>query len=161
MNDPDPESRGYRRSVGMVVFNGRGEVVVGRRLDFRSDAWQMPQGGIDAGEEPREAALRELLEEIGTDKVEIVAETKDWLRYDIPEDLAARLWNGSYRGQEQKWFAMRFLGTDADIDIDTEHPEFNAWKWLPFGQTPAAIVPFKRQLYARLVEEFGSIIVAA
>ncbi len=160
MNDPDREGRGYRRGVGMVVFNDRGQVVVGRRLDFRSDAWQMPQGGIDDGEEPREAAVRELLEEIGTDKVEIVAETEGWLRYDIPEDLAAKLWQGSYRGQEQKWFAMRFLGTDADIDIDTELPEFNAWKWLPFAQTPEAIVPFKRELYARLVEEFSGVVVA-
>ena len=160
MNDPGRETRGYRRSVGMVVFNDRGEVVVGQRLDFRSDAWQMPQGGIDAGEEPREAAVRELIEEIGTDKIEIVAEMDGWLRYDLPEDLAAKLWNGSYRGQEQKWFAMRFLGTDADIDIHTEHPEFNAWKWLPFAQTPAAIVPFKREVYARLVEEFSGVVVA-
>jgi putative (di)nucleoside polyphosphate hydrolase len=115
----------------------------------------MPQGGIDAGEEPRTAALRELAEEIGTDKAEILSESRDWLTYDLPVELVPKLWRGRFRGQRQKWFAMRFLGRDCEIEILTEHPEFTAWKWAPMAALPDLIVPFKRALYRRLIDEFG------
>ena len=112
-----------------MLLNHRGEVLVGRRIDTPGQAWQMPQGGIDAGETPRRAVTRELVEEIGTDKAEIVAESAQWLRYDLPRDLAARMWKGRYRGQEQKWFALRFTGVDGDIDLKaSHHPEFSQWK---------------------------------
>ena len=114
----------------------------------------MPQGGIDTGESPREAALRELHEEVGTSLVEVVAESRSWIRYDLPAHLADRVWRGRYRGQEQKWFAMRFLGRDADIEIETDHPEFRAWRWVALEELPELIVPFKRQIYLELIEEF-------
>jgi len=144
----------YRPGVGLMLFNAAGRVFVAQRLDMRSAAWQMPQGGIDKGEAPRQAAFRELREEIGTDKAEIVAERPDWIRYDLPLDLVPKLWRGRFRGQAQKWFALRFLGTDGDIDIDTEEPEFSAWRWADFEELPELIVPFKRAIYRRLVEEF-------
>jgi len=145
----------YRPCVGLMLINDDGKVFVARRIDMQSDAWQMPQGGIDAGEDPRTAALRELKEETGTDKAEIVAEHPEWLTYDLPPALRGRLWGGRYRGQCQKWYALRFLGRDADIDIATEHPEFLDWKWAPMTTLPDLIVPFKRALYARLVADFG------
>ena len=116
-------------------------------------AWQMPQGGIDPGETPRQAALRELKEEIGTGKAEILGESRMWLKYDLPVELAAGMWGGRYRGQRQKWFAMSFLGSDTDIDLATEHPEFDAWKWIQPEQLPEMIVPFKRQLYLDILTE--------
>jgi putative (di)nucleoside polyphosphate hydrolase len=115
----------------------------------------MPQGGIDEGEEPHRAALRELKEEIGTDRAEILAETRGWMRYDLPAEIAGRIWGGRYRGQRQKWFAMRFLGRDEEIDLATEHPEFSDWKWVAPGELPDLIVPFKRPLYVALLEEFA------
>lgn len=145
----------YRRGVGMMLLNRAGAVFVAQRLDMPGPAWQMPQGGIETGESPRAAALRELREEVGTDRAEIVAESAEWMRYDLPPDLAARLWGGRYRGQEQKWFLLRFLGTDADIDIETADPEFRAWRWAPARDLPDLIVPFKRELYLRLIAEFG------
>lgn len=154
---PEP-TRPYRRGVGIALLNARGMVFVGQRCDSTEPAWQMPQGGIDKGEEPRVAAMREMGEEIGTDKAKIIAETPDWLRYDLPPDLAATMWKGKYRGQQQKWFLMRFLATDADIDIATAHPEFSAWKWLPFRELPNVIVGFKRDIYVQVVEAFGSIV---
>lgn len=144
----------YRSGVGMMVFNQAGHVFIARRIDSTAEAWQMPQGGIDEGEEPRPAALRELKEEIGTDKAEIIAESRAWLTYDLPDELVPIIWKGKYRGQKQKWFALRFTGTDADIDIATEHPEFLDWKWAPIETLPEVIVPFKRDLYAALVAEF-------
>ncbi len=148
----------YRRGVGIMLLNARGEVFVAKRIDMTSEAWQMPQGGIDAGEEPRVAAMRELKEEIGTNAATIFAESRDWYRYDLPDHLVPIIWKGQYRGQEQKWFAMRFEGTDADINIhDGEHPEFSEWKWIPMRELPEVIVPFKRELYASLVGEFQTL----
>ena len=139
-----------------MLLNRRGEVFVARRIDMpTTPAWQMPQGGIDAGETALEAALRELKEEIGTDKVEILAESKRWLKYDVPPELdASKLWGGRYRGQRQKWFVMRFLGTDGEIDLATEHPEFDAWQWVAADRLPELAAPFKRQLYIDLLTEF-------
>jgi putative (di)nucleoside polyphosphate hydrolase len=117
-------------------------------------AWQMPQGGIDPGETPREAALRELAEETGTDKAEIVAESRVVHRYDLPVDIAGRMWDGRFRGQKQLWFAMRFLGDDGDIDLATAHPEFDAWKWVAPAEMLDLIVPFKRAIYVAVFDEF-------
>ena len=148
----------YRPCVGIMLINNAGRVFAARRIDNVAEAWQMPQGGIDEGEDPRTAALRELKEEIGTDRAEIIAESKEWLLYDLPEHLVGKLWKGKYRGQTQKWFAMRFLGEDTDINIATAHPEFSHWKWVAPAELPALIVPFKRALYERIVEEFSPII---
>ncbi len=145
----------YRRGVGLMVLDRDSRVFVARRIDAPSAAWQMPQGGIDAGESPPEAAMRELKEEIGTDNAEIIAESKGWLKYDLPRELIPRLWGGRYRGQMQKWFVLRFTGRDSDIRIDTEHAEFLEWKWVPMRELPDLIVPFKRQLYRDLLAEFG------
>ncbi len=151
----DPARLPYRRGVGIMLLNSRGEVFVAQRIDMPSDAWQMPQGGIDDGETPEAAAWREMAEETGTSRAELLAESRDWLRYDLPAELIPRLWNGRFRGQEQKWFAFRFTGGDADIDINAGHPEFSAWKWTPMAALPDLIVPFKRQLYRELISEFG------
>ena len=145
----------YRQGVGIMLLNREGRVFVGRRIDRDEEAWQMPQGGIDKGETPRDAAFRELKEEVGVDEAEIVAETKGWLQYDLPTSLRSRLWRGRYRGQKQKWFAMRFQGRDSDIDLVTHHPEFNAWPWVPHPRLDALIVPFKRKLYRDIVAEFA------
>ena len=150
----------YRPGVGMMLIDRAGRVFVAQRIDMPSDAWQMPQGGIDEGESPLEAARRELLEEVGTDKAEMIAEFPDWLSYDLPADLIPRLWGGRFRGQTQKWFAFRFLGEDRDIDIETETPEFSAWKWAEMRHLPDLIVPFKRGLYQRLAEAFAHLAVA-
>ena len=157
---PDGEKALYRPAVGIMLLNREGNVFVGRRIDMPAGlaAWQMPQGGIDPGETPHQAAIRELKEEIGTDKAEIIAESSGWLHYDVPKELWEQLggmWGGRYRGQRQKWFAMRFTGDDADIDpAATEHPEFNAWEWVAPEQLPDLIVPFKRQLYLDVLAEF-------
>lgn len=156
----DMASLPYRPGVGLMLFNRRGQVFVAQRIDMPSAAWQMPQGGIDAGETPRQAAWRELGEETGTDNAAIVAESRAWIRYDLPADLVPRLWGGRYRGQEQKWFALRFLGTDADIAIDGEEAEFSAWRWAELDDIPDLIVPFKRALYRRLVAEFAAVAAA-
>ncbi|MDX1483301.1 MAG: RNA pyrophosphohydrolase [Alphaproteobacteria bacterium] len=145
----------YRPGVGIMLFNRNGQVLVARRLDMVSEAWQMPQGGIDKGESPLEAAFRELEEEIGTAKAELLAEAEEWLNYDLPEELVSMLWGGRFRGQTQKWFAMRFTGCDVDINIETEKPEFSEWKWAELAALPDLIVPFKRGLYAELVARFG------
>ncbi|MDD9991442.1 MAG: RNA pyrophosphohydrolase [Rhodospirillales bacterium] len=146
----------YRPCVGVLLFNARRQVFVGQRIDMVQEAWQMPQGGIDRGEDPRDTALRELEEETGVtpDKVEILAETREWLRYDLPPNLVSRVWRGRYRGQEQKWFAARFLGTDTDIDIDTQHPEFSDWRWSPVDEIATHAVSFKRALYEAVIAEF-------
>lgn len=149
----------YRRGVGILLLNSDRRIFVGRRIDQRAEAWQMPQGGIDAGEDPAAAAMRELAEEIGTDKAEIIAESAGWIRYDLPEDIAGRVWGGRYRGQEQKWFLLRFAGSDTDIDLEGGgHPEFDAWRWVRLEEAPNLIVPFKRPLYEAVVAEFAPII---
>jgi putative (di)nucleoside polyphosphate hydrolase len=147
----------YRPAVGMMLVNPAGLAFIGRRIDMPAGlaAWQMPQGGIDPGESPREAAFRELKEEVGTDKADILAETGGWLHYDLPSDIASRMWSGRWRGQRQKWFLMRFTGEDADINPTTEHPEFDAWEWVEPARLPELIVPFKRQLYRELLAEFS------
>ncbi|MGB0694404.1 MAG: RNA pyrophosphohydrolase [Rhodospirillaceae bacterium] len=145
----------YRPNVGMMLINRDGLVFVAQRLDFQGDVWQMPQGGLDKGEDPKEAALRELEEEIGTRDAEIIGEIADWLPYDLPEELIGKLWKGKYRGQTQKWYAMRFLGDDSAINIDTDHPEFSRWKWAPVEELTALVVPFKRDIYERVVAELG------
>lgn len=138
-----------------MLLNRLGQVLVARRTDMRAmPAWQMPQGGIDPGETPRQAALRELAEEIGTCNAEIIAESREWMIYDLPVELARSRWSGRYRGQRQKWFAMRFAGSDADIDVATKHPEFDAWRWVAPEQLPELIVSFKRQLYIDILTEF-------
>jgi putative (di)nucleoside polyphosphate hydrolase len=149
---------GYRAGVGIMLLDPGRRVFVGRRIDMAGENWQMPQGGIDRGESPRQAALRELEEEIGTGKAEFLAESAGWLRYEVPQGIAGRLWGGRYRGQMQKWFAMRFTGTDGDIDVATAHPEFNAWRWVAAAELPALIVPFKRQLYHDILAEFGKLL---
>lgn len=150
----------YRPCVGLMLINGVGDVFVGQRNDRNSDAWQMPQGGVDKGEAPRDAALRELLEETGItrDLVTIIGETKGWLPYDLPHDIVPRIWKGRYRGQEQKWYLMRFSGTDAQVNIETEHPEFSRWRWQPVDQLVANIVPFKREVYARILAELSHLL---
>lgn len=145
----------YRRGVGILLFNRRGEVFVAQRYDTKAEAWQMPQGGVDEGETPLAAAFRELEEEIGTANAELLAEAHAWISYDLPAELVPKVWKGRYRGQRQKWFAMRFLGRDADINLDTEHPEFKRWRWSPIEELPAMIVPFKRPLYEELLRYFG------
>lgn len=152
---PSRDTLPYRPCAGIMLMNQDGLVFVARRIDTPGDAWQMPQGGIDEGEDPRAAAARELVEEVGTGAAEIVAETKDWLRYDLPDDLVGKLWGGRYRGQMQKWFLMRFTGQDSDIDIATAHPEFDAWRWVPLGEVPQLIVPFKKPLYEQVCREFA------
>jgi putative (di)nucleoside polyphosphate hydrolase len=150
----------YRACVGVMLANDRGQVFVGQRLDNDTPAWQMPQGGIDQGEEPREAALRELWEETGIlpDLVEVVAETTEWIPYDLPHDIVPRIWQGRYRGQRQKWFLMRFQGSDDQINIVTSHPEFSEWRWLDPDDLVDHIVPFKREVYASVLAEFGPLI---
>jgi putative (di)nucleoside polyphosphate hydrolase len=147
----------YRPCVGIMLINQRSEVFVGRRTDVKGDAWQMPQGGIDPGESPEQAALRELKEEIGTDKVEILAESKGWLYYDVPSDLAQKAWGSQWQGQRQKWFVLLFKGRDSDIDLGTSNPEFNAWRWVSLQELSALAVSFKRQLYLNVLGEFATL----
>lgn len=147
----------YRRGVGIMLLDPHKRIFVGRRIDTPG-AWQMPQGGIDKGEEPREAALRELKEEVGTGRAEIIGETKGWHLYELPGDLHLQAWGGRYRGQAQKWFAMRFLGTDGDIRLDLHHPEFDAWQWVTRAELIARIVAFKRQLYLDVLKEFEGLL---
>jgi putative (di)nucleoside polyphosphate hydrolase len=146
--------RPYRPGVGIVLFNPQGLVWVGRRNDVAQEAWQFPQGGIDKGEDPLQAALREMEEEIGTNKAELLGQSSDWIAYDLPEDLVDRAWGGKYRGQKQMWYAFRFLGRDADIVIETKHPEFAEWRWMALAEVPGKIVEFKRGLYDRVTAEF-------
>ncbi len=145
----------YRSCAGVVLIDNAGQVFAGRRIG-QPDAWQMPQGGIEKGESPRQAALRELCEEIGAIKGDVLAETSDWLTYDLPDELLGTALKGRYRGQKQKWFAVRFAGTDADIDVHgVAHPEFDAWTWMTAQDLLGRIVPFKRDVYARVFGEFG------
>jgi putative (di)nucleoside polyphosphate hydrolase len=154
----------YRPGVGVMLFNRDGLVFIGRRLEGPehvdlTHSWQMPQGGIDAGEEPWPAAVRELREETNIRSVERIGEITEWLKYDIPREIVGQAWQGKYRGQTQKWFAMRFTGPESEIDV--AHPdgaaeaEFGAWRWEPVQNIPALVVPFKRAVYDRVVHEFG------
>jgi putative (di)nucleoside polyphosphate hydrolase len=147
----------YRRGVGVMLLNSEGKVWVGARIDNPDDAWQMPQGGIDADEEPWATALRELEEETGIAPhlVEKVAECPERLRYSLPPELVGVIWKEPWVGQEQDWFLCRFLGRDSDVNIATAHPEFREWKWVEPERLPDLIVPFKRELYARLLGEFA------
>lgn len=148
--------RPYRLGVGIVLFNDQGMVFTAMRCDSQN-AWQFPQGGIDDGETAEQAVMRELEEEIGTNKAEIIRGSSKWISYDLPEDVADRCWKGKFKGQSQKWFALRFLGTDADINIETEHPEFSQWGWRKLSDVPDLIVPFKRDLYNKIVAEFSDL----
>ena len=147
----------YRRGVGVMLLNAKRKVFVAARIDNPADAWQMPQGGIDADEEPWPAALRELEEEtgIGPELVELVAQCPDCLRYDLPEEWRPRLWGGKWKGQAQYWYLLRFLGSDEDVNLATGDPEFRDWKWVEPAELPELIVPFKRDLYRRLLSEFA------
>lgn len=150
----------YRNGVGIMLLSPDSKIFVAKRIDTKAEAWQMPQGGIDPGESARVAALRELQEEVGTGKAEIIAESRDWYYYDLPEALVPVIWGGKYRGQRQRWFVMRFTGKDSDINIHTEEPEFLDWKWAEPQTLPELIVPFKRDLYKALLKEFGPVIAA-
>jgi putative (di)nucleoside polyphosphate hydrolase len=161
---PRVDSLPYRPCVGLMVLNRAGRVFVGRRIagpEHVDDvhAWQMPQGGVDPGEDPWPAALRELREETNIRSVEKLGEIAEWLTYDIPRDLVGQAWKGKYRGQRQKWFALRFVGEEREIDIvhpaGGHKPEFSAWRWEPMQNLPALIVPFKRPVYERVVAEFS------
>ena len=153
------EPTAYRPCVGAMILNAQGRAFVAQRIDSPGLAWQMPQGGIDKGEDPRKAVLREVEEEIGVaaDQLDVLAEHPDWLRYDLPAELIGKLWKGRYRGQEQKWFALRFLGADSDINIETDHPEFSAWRWTALDELPDLIVPFKRDIYRQVVSAFRNL----
>jgi putative (di)nucleoside polyphosphate hydrolase len=163
---PPFESLPYRRCVGMVALNRNGLAFVGRRIDGPEHTddvlvWQMPQGGIDRGEDPWPAALRELREETNITSVERLGEIAEWLTYDIPRDLVAEAWNGKYRGQKQKWYALRFTGKDSEIDIahpaGGHDPEFIDWRWERLENVPDLIIPFKRPVYERVAKEFAKL----
>jgi putative (di)nucleoside polyphosphate hydrolase len=154
----------YRPCVGIAVFNRAGQVFIGRRRDGpehvdAQHAWQMPQGGIDRGEDPWPAALRELYEETNIRSVEKLGEIADWLSYDIPREIIGEAWGGKYRGQRQKWYALRFTGSDGEIDIARpaggHKPEFIEWRWEAIGKLPSLIIPFKRPVYQRVAQEFA------
>ncbi|PHS77511.1 MAG: RNA pyrophosphohydrolase [Rhodospirillaceae bacterium] len=145
----------YRLGVGAVLFNAEGQVFVAKRIDTPGDAWQMPQGGIDKDEDPRQAIWRELKEEIGTNNAEIISESPEWLTYELPKAVQKTVWKGRYRGQKQKWYALRYLGDDSDIDLTADkHPEFSTWKWADFETIPDLIIEFKRDLYQDIVATF-------
>jgi len=153
----DKDALPYRPCVGIMLANRQGQVFVGQRIDSKEgDAWQMPQGGIDAGESPEVALVRELGEETGivADLVDIIARSKTEHLYDLPDELVGKLWGGRYRGQRQSWFLVRFKGQDEDIRIATRHPEFSAWRWVEAEQLVELIVPFKRPVYREVVQEF-------
>ncbi|MDR6146881.1 putative (di)nucleoside polyphosphate hydrolase [Sphingomonas sp. SORGH_AS870] len=148
----------YRPCAGVILMNRDGRVFVGQRIDSTLEAWQLPQGGIDPGEDADAAGLRELFEETGVtaDKVELIARAPRELTYDLPEDMIGKVWKGKWRGQRQIWFLYRFLGEDGDIRIETEHPEFRAWRWAEPETLPAMIVPFKKALYEELLVVFAA-----
>ena len=146
----------YRPCVGIMLYNSNGQVFTGKRLDYKSSAWQMPQGGIEPGEDAQKAAIRELREEtnISEQYIEFVHQIDEWLYYDIPKDMVSKFWNGRFRGQKQKWFLFKFIGCDADINISTKNPEFSAWKWTSLERLEEEIVPFKKQTYKIVLGRF-------
>ena len=150
------EPKAYRPNVGIMLVNAQNKVFVGQRLDRLTNAWQMPQGGIDDGEDPDNAVFRELAEETGVtqDLVRIEAITKEWIHYDLPKDLIDKLWSGKYKGQRQRYYLLRFLGRDNQINIDSKEPEFSAWKWIDYDDLLDNIVAFKRDVYRQVVAEF-------
>ena len=149
----------YRKCVGMMILNSNKEILVGRRLDHPSGYWQMPQGGIDDNENPKEAVWREMLEEIGTNKAELIKISNQWINYDIPSETLKTLpWGDQYIGQTQKWFAFLFLGEDNDINVGTNNPEFSEWKWSRMDSIVDSIVPFKRDVYSKVLEEFKDLL---
>jgi len=157
---PTASAPPYRRGVGAMLINRQGKVFVGRRSgrSRQRGAWQMPQGAIDEGETPADAVLRELEEETGTRDAEIVAESRKWLTYDLPPDLVGVAWHGRFRGQTQKWFALRFVGVDSDFDLNAHgKPEFDRWRWVAIDELPRLIVPFKRRVYDDVIAEFGDL----
>lgn len=160
MTPEEIEKLPYRPCVGVMLANKQGQVFVGQRIDSDAPAWQMPQGGVDKGEDPQAAALRELWEETGVPGhlVTVEAETREWIPYDLPHDIVPRIWKGRYRGQEQKWFLLRFHGEDKDVNITTEHPEFSEWRWLEPKQLVEHIVPFKREVYRQVLEDFKGLL---
>ena len=153
----DPTTLPYRPCAGVMLLNRAGKVFVGQRLDSTLEAWQMPQGGIDPGEDALTAAIRELGEEAGIapHHIELIAQADEELRYDLPDDLIGKLWKGKWRGQRQRWFLFAFNGTDGDVNIATEHAEFRAWRWVDPAELPHVIVPFKRALYERILTLFA------
>lgn len=155
----NPDNLVYRKSIGLMILNADRHVLIGQRRDtgnlfFPPKAWQMPQGGIDGDETPWQAALREMKEEIGTTNVRLIAESREWYSYDFPEEIRTTLWGGRFFGQTQKWFLMAFLGHDTEINIHTRHPEFTAWRWVAPHHLPDLIVPFKHDLYLKVLKEF-------
>jgi putative (di)nucleoside polyphosphate hydrolase len=148
------DTRPYRPCVGLMLLNKQGDIFIGNRADIPGDHWQMPQGGIDEGESPETAALREMKEEVGSDNAIILDQTNGWFSYDLPYHVSRRIWKGRYRGQKQKWFLLQFQGDDQDIDLTTHHPEFDEWKWVTMAQLPDLIVPFKRDVYDQVITCF-------